>query len=83
LRHLKEALEMRKKHGQLFEQFSATFHTDTIVSWEKLINGWKKDRSLPNPYLEPSPCKSVVFLLLLILIGGGYKPPLYRMCDLN
>jgi hypothetical protein len=68
LRHLKEALEMNKKHTLLFEQFSATFQPDTIVSWEKLINAWKKDRSQPNPYLEPSPCKSVVFLLLVILI---------------
>ena len=74
---------MRKKHAQLFEQFSATFQPDTIVSWEKLIDAWKKDRSEPNPYLEPKPCKSMVFLLLLILIGDGYKPPLYRMCDLN
>jgi hypothetical protein len=47
---------MNKKHTQLFEQFSATFQPDTIVSWEKLINAWKKDRSEPNPYLEPSPC---------------------------
>jgi len=74
---------MRKKHTQLFEQFTATFQPDTIVSWEKLINAWKKDRSQPNPYLEPSPCKSMVFLQLLILIDDGYKPPLYRMCDLN
>jgi hypothetical protein len=48
---------MNKKHTQLFEQFSATFEPGTIVSWEKLINSWKKDRSQPNPYLEPSPCK--------------------------
>ena len=47
---------MNKKHTLLFEQFSATFQPDTIVSWEKLINAWKKDRSQPNPYLEPSPC---------------------------
>jgi hypothetical protein len=59
---------MNKKHTLLFDQFSATFQPDTIVSWEKLINAWKKDRSQPNPYLEPSPCKSVVFLLLVILI---------------
>ena len=26
---------MHKKHAQLFEQFSATFQPDTIVSWEK------------------------------------------------
>ena len=54
LRHLKEALEMRIKHTQLFEQFSATFQPNTIIAWEKLINAWKKDCSQPNPYLEPS-----------------------------
>ena len=32
---------MRKKHAQLFEQFSATFQPDMIVSWEKLIDAWK------------------------------------------
>jgi DNA-binding IclR family transcriptional regulator len=53
LRHLKEALEMRIKHTQLFEQFQP----NTIIEWEKLINAWKKDRSQPNPYLEPSPSK--------------------------
>jgi hypothetical protein len=48
---------MRVKHTQLFEQFSATFQPNTIIEWEKLINSWKKDRSQPNPYLEPSPSK--------------------------
>ena len=72
LRHLKEALEMHKKHQQLFEQFTATFQPNVIISWEKLINAWKKDRSQPNPYLEPNPCKLMVFILLLILICHEY-----------
>jgi len=63
---------MHKKHTQLFEQFSATFQPHTIISWEKIINTWKKDCSQPNPYLEPSPCKSMVFILLFILIDHGY-----------
>ena len=63
---------MHKKHTQLFKQFSATFQLNTIVSWEKLINAWKKDRSQPNPYLEPSTCKAMVFILLFILIDHGY-----------
>jgi len=62
---------MRLKHTQLFEQFTATFQPDTIVSWEKLINVWKKDRSQPNPYLEPSQCKSMILILLFILIDLG------------
>jgi hypothetical protein len=63
---------MRKKHKQLFEQFTATFRPNTIVSWEKLITAWKMDRSLPNPYLEPSSCKLVIFNLILIIIESGY-----------
>ena len=63
---------MDKKHTQLFEQFSTTFQPNTIISWEKLINAWKKDCSQPNPYLEPSPCKSMVFILLVILINHCY-----------
>jgi hypothetical protein len=63
---------MHKKHGQLFEQFSATFEPNTILSWEKLINSWKKDRSQPNPYLEPSPSKFNGFILIFILIDHGY-----------
>ena len=74
---------MHKKHAQLFEQFSATFHPTTIISWEKLINAWKEDRSQPNPYLEPSPCKSLTFILLFPLMNYGYKLQPYRMCDLN
>ena len=57
LRNLREALDMRKKHTQLFEQFSATFEPNTTIEWEKLINAWKRDRSQPNPYLEPSASK--------------------------
>ena len=64
---------MHKKHTQLFKQFSATFQPTTIVSWEKLINAWKKDCSQPNPYLEPSPCKLLVSILLFILVDHGYK----------
>jgi hypothetical protein len=63
---------MRKKHKQLFEQFTATFQPNTIVSWEKLITAWKMDRSLPNPYLEPSSCKLAIFNLILIIIESGY-----------
>jgi hypothetical protein len=66
---------MRTKHSELFEQFSATFHPDTIVSWEKLINTWKKDRSQPNPYLEPTPCKSMVAIIIFIQIYHDCKPP--------
>jgi hypothetical protein len=57
---------MHKKHTLLFEQFTATFHPRTIVTWEKLISTWKKDHSQPNPYLEPTPCKSMAFILLFI-----------------
>ena len=63
---------MDRKHSQLFEQFSTTFQLNTIVSWEKFINAWKKDHSQPNPYLEPSPCKSMVVILLSILFDHGY-----------
>ena len=63
---------MREKHKQLFEQFTATFQPNTITSWEKLITDWKGDQSLPNPYLEPSQCKLVIFILILILIELGY-----------
>ena len=74
---------MHKKHTQLFEKFSATFQPTMIVSWEKLINAWKKDRSQPNPYLEPNPCKPLVSILLFILVDHGYKRQPYRMCGLN
>jgi hypothetical protein len=71
LRHLKEALEMRKKHKELFEQFTATFQPNTIISWEKLITAWKMNRSLPNPYLEPSSCKLMIVILILIINDLG------------
>ena len=74
---------MRNKHKQLFEQFTATFQPNTIISWEKLITAWKMDRSLPNPYLEPSPCKLMMIILILILIVPGYQHQPYRMCALN
>jgi hypothetical protein len=57
---------MQKKHTLLFEQFTATFLPGTIVAWEKLISIWKKDRSQPNPYLEPTSCKFMAFIWLFI-----------------
>jgi hypothetical protein len=63
---------MCKKHQQLFEQFTATFQPNTIISWEKLISAWKMDRSLLNPYLEPSLCKLMFFIPILISIEPGY-----------
>jgi Kyakuja-Dileera-Zisupton transposase len=57
LHHLKEALNMSKKHKQLFEEFTATFQQNTIESWQRLIDAWTKDQSQPNPYLEPGPCR--------------------------
>lgn len=63
LHHLKEALNMHRKHEQLFHQFTSTFQQDTITSWQKLIDAWKKDHLQPNPYLEPGPCKFVIYLL--------------------
>ena len=63
---------MCKKHQQLFNQFTATFQPHTIVSWEKLISTWKMDRSSPNPYLEPSSCKLIFIIPVLIPIEPGY-----------
>lgn len=65
LRHLKEAFSMREKHQQLFKQFTNTFEPQTIASWQKLIDTWRKDRSQPNPYLEQGPCKLISFFMLL------------------
>ena len=62
--HLKEALAMYEKHDELFNQFTATFHPDTIASWQKLVDAWKRDWSQPNPYLESGPCELVEFLLI-------------------
>jgi hypothetical protein len=69
LRHLKKAIKIDKKRTQLFEQFSATFQPNTIVAWEKLINAWRENCSQPNPYLEPSPCKLMVFIQVLLSIS--------------
>jgi hypothetical protein len=33
---------MHKKHQQFFNQFSATFQQDTIISWQKVIDAWKR-----------------------------------------
>lgn len=63
---------MQEKHTQLYEQFSATFQPNTIASWEKLINAWKKDRSQPNPYLEPKSGGSMVFIQHFTLFYHGY-----------
>ena len=70
---------MHKKHTQLFKQFSATFQPTMIVSWEKLINAWKKDCSQPNPYLEPNPCKPTSSCHLHdVIVAAATKNPIQR-----
>jgi hypothetical protein len=44
---------MDKKHRDSFVQFSATFPTNVIEKWEKMVNEWDADMTKKNPYEEP------------------------------
>lgn len=66
LKWLKEAYEMWDKHRLIFQQFSLTFKPQMVQEWEAMVLAWKKDKSKPNPYLEPAPCSLYHSLTLLL-----------------
>jgi hypothetical protein len=53
LKRFKDAVAMRKKHADAFEQFSSTFDIDTRTRWARMVDEWLADRKKPNPYQEP------------------------------
>ena len=61
--HLKEALEMQIKHKQLYEEFSATFQSDTILTWQTFVDTWKDNHAQSNPYLDPGPSEFLLQFL--------------------
>lgn len=54
LKRFKDAVAMRKKHAEAFEQFSSTFAQDTRTRWARMVDEWIADRTKPNPYQEPA-----------------------------
>ena len=43
---------MSKKHRALLNALSATFPTETIDEWTKMVNDWQEDTSQANPFEE-------------------------------
>ena len=54
LKYFKDAVAMRKKHSEAFEQFLSTFDEDTCTKWAKMVDEWIANRTKPNPYEEPA-----------------------------
>jgi hypothetical protein len=53
LTQLAKAIVMEKKHREAFEKFTATFPSDVVAKWDKMVDDWDADMSKPNPYEEP------------------------------
>lgn len=48
-------MKMSDIQTDIFNQFSATFTTDTITRWEELVIAWDTNpENVPNPYREPT-----------------------------
>lgn len=54
---LAKAIVMEKKHREALEKFTATFPSDVVAKWDKMVDDWDADMSKPNPYEEPVPGK--------------------------
>jgi hypothetical protein len=50
---LKKAIAMQKKQRKAFVKFNATFPSDVVRKWEKMVVEWDADRKKKNPYEEP------------------------------
>ena len=50
---LKKAIAMQKKQRKVFVKFNATFPSDVVRKWEKMVVEWDADRKKKNPYEEP------------------------------
>ena len=44
---------MSVRQREIFEKFSATFPSDTVARWVRMVERWEGDRTAPNPYNEP------------------------------
>jgi hypothetical protein len=44
---------MQKKQRKSFAKFNATFPSDTVIQWEKMVAEWDADKRKKNPYEEP------------------------------
>ena len=53
LTQLAKAIVMEKKHREAFEKFTATFPSDVVAKWDKMVDDWDADMSKLNPYEEP------------------------------
>lgn len=53
-RRLYEAVAEARVHRPLHDKFTATFSSETISAWSKMIDEWNDDpMKAPNPYEEP------------------------------
>ena len=53
MKRFHEAHKMSAIQTDVFNQLSATFSTDTVRKWEKMVVTWNANPKAPNPYKEP------------------------------
>jgi hypothetical protein len=44
---------MHAKQREAFAKFNATFSSDVVEQWGRMVAEWDVDRTKPNPYEEP------------------------------
>jgi hypothetical protein len=47
-----KAILMKGKHREIFAKFNATFKSETVEKWERMVREWEQDNEKPNPYAE-------------------------------
>lgn len=54
---------MSQRQQKNHDEFTATFPTDTILKWQKMVEDWNANRKAPNPYIEPVAGKYFLYTL--------------------
>jgi hypothetical protein len=50
--NLAKAVEMKSKQQKVADDFTATFPSETVRQWRKMVKRWQKKPSRPNPYVS-------------------------------
>ncbi|KAF8333820.1 hypothetical protein F5887DRAFT_892938 [Amanita rubescens] len=73
-KRFRDAAAMSAKHEVAFKEFSATFSTETVSKWLRMVEKWEKDPAKsPNPYQEPAKVTTIQDVRLEIAREEGRR----------
>src|SRR6188768_634086 len=80
LKRLKDAAVLSKKHKEIYEQMTATFHPSVVSKWVAMVEIWESSPTTsPNPYEEPQSCELLTYVICFEVAYLYIQQPHFRM----